>query len=310
MDIQEKTRKEEKSIHPFFFLCILSVFALIIAFFWHLWQEEMENAQLQDVVRSEDIDLLLNNSSALSVIFQAQQSDIVEQVLQLESEIKEVYSQKTQYSVEEEFNNFTSQNTLDPVQLALRSIIILQGENGLESWRLKAQWATLRQESSLLSMYMPKLLYTPQEKGGKEKESQEKKDKEKREKEENDFQVPVNLLSLIDKPEQDKPRNACMHENFEIHTPDMVSIQSNRGIVIENSKIFLKDNVFAKQNLNSIHGDALNYDDNTKIATFPSLSHIQSENLVGQANSFDWHLEENLIYGSGDVVMEWTPKTK
>lgn len=311
MDIQEKTRREEKRTHPFLFLFLLGVLALIISFFWYSWQERMQESQISNIIRSEDIDVLLHNSKVLSVVFQADQSNIVEQVLTLEEEIKQLYPQNKENSekiiheqYEQEHVEFELGNSLDPVDLALREIVLLQGENGSENFRLKAVWATLRQNSSLLSMYMPRLLYTPHQE--EEKAIAQNAMQEPRQ---SGDEESINVLTLLESDHTKYMHATFAKNNFEIDTPKIIAIESDRGIIIENSQIFLKDNVFAKQNTNSIRGDSLNYDDEKKTATFPTLSHFQGENIKGNANILDWHLEENKIYGSQGVDMVWTPSS-
>lgn len=47
-------------------------------------------------------------------------------------------------------------NTVD---LALRGISLSEGENGFELWRLKASWATVRQEADKVDLSAPHVLY-------------------------------------------------------------------------------------------------------------------------------------------------------
>ncbi len=45
------------------------------------------------------------------------------------------------------------------VDLALRGISLSEGENGFELWRLKAEWATLRQKADKVDLGSPHVLY-------------------------------------------------------------------------------------------------------------------------------------------------------
>lgn len=47
----------------------------------------------------------------------------------------------------------------DAVDLALRGVDLFQGEGGVETWRLHADWATLRQESGLVEARDPHVRY-------------------------------------------------------------------------------------------------------------------------------------------------------
>lgn len=53
----------------------------------------------------------------------------------------------------------TNSATGNPVDLALRNILLSQGEQGIELWRLQANWATLRQESGLVEVRDPNVRY-------------------------------------------------------------------------------------------------------------------------------------------------------
>ncbi len=47
----------------------------------------------------------------------------------------------------------------DSLGLAMKTMHLTQGENGLELWRLKAEWATMRQEDGKIAITAPKLTY-------------------------------------------------------------------------------------------------------------------------------------------------------
>lgn len=47
----------------------------------------------------------------------------------------------------------------EAVGLALKGINLVQGENGLELWRLKASWASLREEGGQIDVEMPDMVY-------------------------------------------------------------------------------------------------------------------------------------------------------
>ncbi len=47
----------------------------------------------------------------------------------------------------------------DEINLAFTGLNLVQGDDGLEIWRLNAQWATLRQESGLIEAKEPKARY-------------------------------------------------------------------------------------------------------------------------------------------------------
>ncbi|MFI3272041.1 MAG: hypothetical protein R3Y11_08090 [Pseudomonadota bacterium] len=47
----------------------------------------------------------------------------------------------------------------EAIGLALKGVNLVQGENGLELWRLKASWASLREEGGLIDVEMPDVVY-------------------------------------------------------------------------------------------------------------------------------------------------------
>ncbi len=49
--------------------------------------------------------------------------------------------------------------TQEAVGLALKGINLVQGEKGLELWRLKASWASLREEGGQIDVEMPDIVY-------------------------------------------------------------------------------------------------------------------------------------------------------
>lgn len=420
MNIEEKVKKEERKAHPFLFLVFLCALFILSIYFWNSWQIKMQEAQLKNIMRSEDINILMHNKDFFANVLGVDQSAVMQQMMALEDEIKQIFPKqenlghdiaqnanvenKNKHSTnlteeekkriralqaESKNEEFQFDNSLDPVDLALRDIIVLQGKNGQESWRLKASWATLRQKAALLSLYMPTLLYTPTEKDDAkptslaEQESSSIKNNQKNQEQNSD--KPLNLLKILnaDSPAQaqegnsminamartagmgsttfsgnqntsinkgkspfpnalsyngntvtkdkEQPltatspttpiniatslqmhaptRNDLLKQNFYKNTTNLVSITSERGIIIDNAKVYLKDNVYASQNEHSITGDTLLYSDETRIATFPTLSYFQSDNIEGNANVLDWHLDTKKIYGSEGVEMVWTPQS-
>lgn len=59
-------------------------------------------------------------------------------------------------STEQAVPNENSDETLD---LALKGILLSQGEGGLEIWRLKATWANVRKEEDKIVLEEPRLVY-------------------------------------------------------------------------------------------------------------------------------------------------------
>ena len=51
------------------------------------------------------------------------------------------------------------QNVRGPLELALKTISLSQGEGGAELWRLKAEWANMRKEDGKIVVEKPKLTY-------------------------------------------------------------------------------------------------------------------------------------------------------
>lgn len=53
----------------------------------------------------------------------------------------------------------------DPVDLAIKTISLSQGEGGFELWRLKAEWANLRKRDDNIIVEEPRLTYNMREEG-------------------------------------------------------------------------------------------------------------------------------------------------
>lgn len=60
---------------------------------------------------------------------------------------------------------FKGEEADEAVAIIMKSLSLSQGEDGFESWRLKAKFATLRQESGLISAEQPDIIYFQREDG-------------------------------------------------------------------------------------------------------------------------------------------------
>lgn len=108
---------------------------------WLSWQTRRTLTAVQDVVQSEDLTRLLND------VEKGAEKGIVKN---LNEQLAASDPSATENPAKMED---------DSVGLALRGILLRQGENGMETWRLNAEWATLRQASGLLEVRAPDAIY-------------------------------------------------------------------------------------------------------------------------------------------------------
>ena len=315
---KQKQTKEQK-IHPFLFLILIFSLGLISVRLWAMWKEDMSSQQLQDVVKSVDIENLLEGSTSSDKTDMAKilkqfshdtENNLASQILEAKALNAAGPANINEASTTQNASNSTVNNASTPadpntspdtVTLALRDIFIFQGDNGVEKWRLKADWATLRQTSSVLTIHQPTLLYNT----GEQEQTAHNPTQAIPKTHKNKNAKIVNIADLkIDIAEKKENKQKAFFKN----SKDMLSITAKKGIVFDNNtKIHLAKNVRIKQEDNYAEGDTLNYDDNTRIAKFPSLAKFTGENIKGNARVLSWNLNKNILVGNKGVNVTWFP---
>lgn len=355
----EKEIKEEK-IHPFLFLIFIFFVGFIAINSWNAWQKNVNTQSLQDVIRSEDIEILLNgdafskenNMAELSEQLRQEAKKLLhEQILPKEStkdkiannkllEQKETNPSGTKKILTNAKNANTNDFTVnipdyshDTVNLALRNIFIYQGENGVENWRLKAEWATLRQATSVLNLSQPTLLYRTGSENNSSNTTNVKNISDTNKTTENDKKnndenisnksnVKIEPFKIVkfdksDTKEENLTGNLTddsaadtniAEAKFLKNSEDMLLVTSINGLVFDNNtKIHLTEDVLAKQKDNYVQSNTLDYDDSTRIANFPNFANFASENIKGNALTLSWNLNTNQLTGTNGIEIIWYP---
>lgn len=136
-------------------------------FGWESWRLNKVRAALTEVVQSTDLDALLRGEEpapSMTANSSASSAPKPEEIVDPSG----IGDNSAPVSASAPAGTAVSQNTLvsgadvsdvNPVDLALRNILLSQGEQGLELWRLQANWATLRQESGLVEVREPHVRY-------------------------------------------------------------------------------------------------------------------------------------------------------
>ena len=347
-----KKAPEENKIHPFLFLIFLFFVGFLAINSWNAWKKKLETQTLQDVIRSEDIEFLLNGgafpdektTNEISGQLRQMGEDFVsEQTLPKKdsknasknknTEARDSVHKNKALIVTDSTNNFANTNTSildipdysrDTVNLALRDIFIYQGSNGTESWRLKAEWATLRQTTSVLNLSQPILLYRTGDKkpsnNTANRTSTEIKPFKITKRDENNVgektfleNTDEELGNFLNNSTGNSAKNSTAitnvtHANFFRNSSEMLLVTAKNGLVFDNnSKIHLTEDVLAKQKNNYVESNTLNYNDSTRIATFPNFSKFAGVNLKGYALRLDWDLNTNTLTGTNGVEITWYP---
>lgn len=160
----------------------------------------------------------------------------------------------------------------DDIGLAMQGISVSYGEKGKEEWAVFAKWATMYQQSSVVQMENPLMWHRT-----------------------GDSSV---LFSSA----------AAQNGMYLKDIADKVVIEAKHGLIYnENTKVLLREDVKAKQEANIVFGPYLNYDSIEQVAVFPEKADFTGEGLVGKAEVLSWNMQENKIYGKGNVYVEWTP---
>lgn len=162
------------------------------------------------------------------------------------------------------------------VDLAFKDISIIQGEKGILSWKMTADWATIRQELTLIEIASPNILYYM----GSESDR----------------------AHLLQEMEQEN--------DIESVTEDTIlSVIADTGIVFDNTtKIKLNGNIIAEYQLYTLNAPSLDYDNDDRILSFNDTAHLKSPEMYASSDIIHWNLNTNILSGHGNVSMVWETK--
>lgn len=144
------------------------------------------------------------------------------------------------------------------VDLAIRGIYLEQGENSRKTFDLKADWATLNQQSGNITVREPDIRYMME--GGQDKDER-----------------VVHSTSRIGRIEDG------------------------------NQKVSMSDDVKAVCEDKTLTGDNAVFLNQKQTLTFTSGARLESPDLSGTAKKLVWHLNSNILRGTGGVTMHWIP---
>ncbi len=269
----KKTRLiKPKKNHPFLFLIGLGLLIFLTYYILIWWQDSLVRQEVENISRSQGIESLLKGEFLQDEVSQKELFEFIESSLSDENSL-----------------NYSD----DVVNLALREIFLVQGKNGFEQWRLKASWATLRENTSILNLNKPTLIYNTENNNQELNEVSE-----------------ANLVNLDDLLNDNGVNKSNISvENFYENSEKMLIVTAQSGIVYdENTKLSLLDDVLARQEDNFVQSGLLQYNDETKLIVFPYSASFGGKNINGSANELTWDINNNIINGHGNVQVVWEPE--
>ncbi len=302
--MSEKTvRKNDKKLYPLFFLVVICFILYGIFQAWKNWSDNYAANRLEDVERSEDIESLLKGDILFEEInhnnFEELDINSVQDILVYYENMKrqDGFENQENYDFSADFDETALENyNSDVVNLALREIFLVQGQGGLEKWRLMANWATLRDETSILSLNSPILLYNANDDNiGQNQTTQQVLPKEM-------LFDEILINNTLNKPK-------LSSDNFYDNSDGLLEIKANNGFIYdENTKLRLIKNVYAQKDANFVKSELLLFDDKTSLINFPNTSEFGGKDIIGAANQLTWDLKKNELLGKGNVEVIWTPE--
>lgn len=281
----DTTKKRKQNKLAFITTIFVIVGILFLGLTWLAWQDENEANRIADVVQSIDLADILHNQKnrdkldqELNALWKAKNNAISNEHVNTVRDVFNTTQPKS--SMSNIYLKGIPDYTDDAITLALRNISISQGKEGKESWRLQAEWATLRQSSAVMRVHKPYLQYqlTNSKKSTQKKSSKNNK-----------------LSSLANKGQYNK------------NNANTLIIHSQNGFVFDNNtKIRLIQKVQAKNQSNQINSDILDYNDTTNMAIFSESPIFSGEDVTGKALELSWDLNNNRITGKGGVEFTWS----
>lgn len=248
-------------------LVVLSILAFVCALLFHFWNDWLAKSEARRLK-----EIVQSEEIAELIAGEGYNKKAFSEELET---LKQSYTQKKvdkdMQAFLQEFANIPNFHD-DDIGLAMQGISVSYGEEGKEEWAVFAKWATMHQQSSVVQMENPLMWHRT-----------------------GDNSV---LFSSV----------SAQNDMYLKDAADKVVIEAKRGLIYnENTKVLLQEDVKATQEANMVTGSVLNYDSIEQLAVFPEKADFVGEGLAGRAEVLSWNMQENKIYGKGNVYVEWTP---
>lgn len=198
----------------------------------------------------------------------------------------------------------------DPLALALKNIELTMGENGFEVWRLKAKWASMRENDGSIEVLQPQIVYSMGDNHSSNSTSKtttaDKSAPVADASAEVDPAVPGAASLGTAASNQTNASAGAPHAKLP-QAPDMnddsvILVTADKGIVRQKDKlIILEGDVNAVRGASHLSGPRMVYDGQSRIITFTDGMRFNGEGVTGQAVRGNWSLKDNIINADGGV---------
>lgn len=196
----------------------------------------------------------------------------------------------------------------DPLALALKNIELTMGENGFEVWRLKAQWASMKEADGSIEVLKPQIVYSMDEQNTNAAA--------------NSAAQATGLVtgqttgqSTGSSPAEPGKESSSPSTNATAGAPgtklpqvpdkddeNIILVTAEKGIVRQKDKLItLEGDVNAVRGTSRLTGPRMIYDGQARSITFTDGMHFSGEGVTGQASRGGWDLKGNIITADGGV---------
>lgn len=195
----------------------------------------------------------------------------------------------------------------DPLALALKNIELTMGENGFEVWRLKAQWASMKESDGSIEVLKPQIVYSMSEDAHATPDSTPgvamQPAASDSEPPTSSTQDPASSPSKI--PHANATTGASSSKLPLVPGQDdenIILVTADKGVVRQKEKLItLEGDVNAVRGTSRLTGPRMIYDGQARSITFTDGMHFSGNGVTGQASRGGWDLKDNIITADGGV---------
>lgn len=201
----------------------------------------------------------------------------------------------------------------DPLTLALKNIELTMGENGFEVWRLKAQWASMKESDGSIEVLKPQIVYSMNERNANvtakaSAPSATQPTMQPETQAAGNFSTDPAKAS-VPPPKSAAPANATtdapstkLPQVPDEDDENIILVTADKGVVRQKDKLItLEGNVNAVRGTGRLTGPRMVYDGQARSITFTDGMHFSGEGVTGQASRGGWNLTDNIITADGGV---------
>ncbi len=204
----------------------------------------------------------------------------------------------------------------DPLALALKNIELTMGENGFEVWRLKAQWASMKEADGSIEVLKPQIVYSMDEQNtnaaanSAAQAPEQTMDQITGQVTEQTTGQSTGSSSAEPGKESASPRTNATAGAPGTKLPqvpdkddeNIILVTAEKGIVRQKDKLItLEGDVNAVRGTSRLTGPRMIYDGQARSITFTDGMHFSGEGVTGQASRGGWDLKGNIITADGGV---------